>query len=53
MNVSIVVKSTLSSLSVVEHYNIDNIDNECSSFFHNDIIDVKTYISKYLDFLLE
>ena len=40
-------------LSVVEYYNMKNVDNECSSFYHDDIYDIKTYIYKYIDFLLE
>lgn len=39
--------------SVIKYYDMKNVDNDCSSFFHNDIKDVNTYIAKYVDFLIE
>jgi hypothetical protein len=38
--------------SVIKYYEIDNIDNECSSKYHHDIYDINTYINKYIEFLL-
>ena len=37
--------------SVIEYYKLENIDNNCSSWFHTDIYDIETYITKYIDFL--
>lgn len=38
--------------SVISYYNMENVDNKCSSFFHDDIKDVETYVEKYVDFLI-
>jgi hypothetical protein len=39
--------------SVCKYYNIENIDNNCSSFYHDDIFDDISYIKKYVKFILE
>ena len=38
--------------SVCNYYNITNIDNECSSIWHDDIFDDLSYIKKYLMFII-
>lgn len=37
--------------SICTKYNIENIDNECSSIWHDDIFDEISYIHKYVKFL--
>jgi len=39
--------------SVIKYYNMKNVDNNCSSFYHDDIKNEETYINKYIDFLLK
>jgi hypothetical protein len=37
--------------STYNYYNMKNIDNNCSSIYHSDINDEKSYITKYIHFL--
>jgi hypothetical protein len=37
---------------ISNYYNMTDVDNKCSSKYHVDIFDEKTYISKYVSFLL-
>jgi hypothetical protein len=38
--------------SVINYYNMENIDNNCYSLYHDDIKDIETYVNKYVDFLI-
>lgn len=38
--------------SVVKYYNMENIDNNCNSWFHETITDLDTYISEYIKFFI-
>ena len=39
--------------SICNKYNIENIDNNCSSTWHDDIIDELSYITKYVQYLYQ
>jgi hypothetical protein len=37
--------------SISNYYNMNNVDNQCSSFYHADIFDEISYVKKYVSFL--